>query len=170
MGVPLLLPVLKAGLDMREEGVSDRVDSSLRFFDGGAFFIVVAVPFFLGRGRFLEIVESARTSSVDGIGTEDSRSGDWCRALFSRLSELMALEGSMSLICNEERLASMEEEVCGTARASCFICAGDRSPVSSFEAFEGSTSDGTGACDVDDSAYALALKLSSASAGEPGNI
>jgi hypothetical protein len=168
MGVPLLLPVLKAGLDMREDGVSDRVDSSLRFFDGGAFFIVVAVPFFLGRGRFLEIVDSA--SSVDGIGTDDSRSGDWCRALFSRLSELTALEGSMSLICNEGRLASINEAVCGTARASCFICAGDRSPMSSFEASEGSTSDGTGACDVDDSACTPALKLSSASAGEPGNI
>jgi hypothetical protein len=168
MGVPLLLPVLKAGLDMREDGVSDRLDSSLRFFDGGAFFIVVAVPFFLGRGRFLEIVDSA--SSVDGIGTEDSRSGDWCRALFSRLSELTALEGSMSLICNEGRLVSMDDAVCGTVRASCFICAGERSPASSFATSEGSMSDGTGACDVDKSACALDLKFSSASVGEPGNI
>jgi hypothetical protein len=109
MGVPLALPVLKAGLDVREEGVSDRVDSSLRFLDGGAFFIVVAVPFFLGRGRFLGTVDSAWTSSVDGMGTDDSRSGDWCRALFSRLSELIALEGSMSLVCRDGRLASMGE-------------------------------------------------------------
>jgi hypothetical protein len=55
----LALPALKAGLDVREEGVSDRVDSSLRFLGGGAFFTVEAVPFFLGRGRFLGIVDSA---------------------------------------------------------------------------------------------------------------
>ena len=105
----MALPALRAGLDVREEGVSDRVDSSLRFLDGGAFLTVEAVPFFLGRGRFLGTADSAWTSSVDGIGTEDSRSGDWCRALFSRLSELIAFEGSMSLVCRDGRLVSMGE-------------------------------------------------------------
>jgi hypothetical protein len=83
---------------MRDEGVSERVESSLRLFAAGAFFVVVAVPFFLGSGRFLGTVDSVETSSVEGMGTEDSRSGDWCRALFSRLSVLIALEGSMSFV------------------------------------------------------------------------
>ena len=50
------------------------------------------------------------------------------------------------------------------------MCAGDRSPALSLALIEGSTSDGTGACDVENSACALALSLSMAVAAEPVDI
>lgn len=56
----------------------DLVESSLRFLDGAAFFTVaVAMPFFVleGAGRFLEGAGSGAEVSVDGTGTEESRSG-----------------------------------------------------------------------------------------------
>ena len=78
-GVPLVLPVCEAGgFEAREEGVTDRFVSTLRFLAGGAFFVVVAVPFFVldGTGRFLGIVDSGAAFSVEGTGTDDSRSGE----------------------------------------------------------------------------------------------
>lgn len=169
IGVPLPLPVFRPGLDTREEGVSERIDSTLRFFAGGTFFVTVAVPFFLGRGRFFGTVDSARASSVEGIGTDDSLSGDWCLVLFSRLSELRVfeLDGAMSLSCTDGRLASTGEVACGVARGSCLMCAGDRSPLSSFMAFEGSEIDGIGACDPEGSLSMFGLPSLSVCASEP---
>lgn len=76
--MPLLLIVLNVGgLDAREEGVTERFDSTLRFFAGGAFF-AVAVPFFVfeGAGRFFGTVDSGTAGSVEGTGIEDSRKGE----------------------------------------------------------------------------------------------
>jgi hypothetical protein len=68
------------GFEEREDGVSDLFASSLRLFDGGAFFMVVAVPFlvFDGAGRFFEAAgcTTAAAVSVVGTGTDDSRKGD----------------------------------------------------------------------------------------------
>lgn len=168
-GVPLLLPLLPVGLETRDEGVSPRVDSTFRFLAGGAFFEVVAVPFFLGNGRFFGTAGSTVASSVEGIGTEDSRSGDWCRVLFSRLSELIALdaEGSMSVTWSEGRLASTGEVGCVLLCDSCLICAGDKSPASFLVVFNGSRADGTATCGAVCSA-AYALSPSSFRASESG--
>jgi hypothetical protein len=50
------------------------------------------------------------------------------------------------------------------------MCAGDRSSALSLILAEGSTSDGTGACDVEDSACVFTLSLSVAVASEPADI
>jgi hypothetical protein len=83
---------------------------------------------------------------------------------------LTALDGSISLICNEGRLASIGDAGCGTERASCLIRVGDNSPVPSVLVPEGSTSDGTGPCDLDNSARALTSAFSSEPVGEPIGI
>ena len=80
-GVPLLLPVLiMEGFDAREEGVTERLGSTFRFLAGGTFLpVAVAVPFLLldaGAGRFFDTIGSVSTLSVEGIGTDDSRSGE----------------------------------------------------------------------------------------------
>lgn len=87
-GVTFPLMSLEAGvLDATDEGVAERFGSTLRFFAGGAFFVAVAVPFFFaGAGRFFGFVASSAAVSVEGTGTEDSRSGDCVRALCSVLS------------------------------------------------------------------------------------
>lgn len=94
-GVPMLLPGLRVGTFdvLREAGVSERLDSTLRFLDGGAFLDVVAIPFlvFEGAGRFREGAESGAGISVDCIGTEDSRNGDCVLTLCSCLRAATAL-------------------------------------------------------------------------------
>lgn len=95
-GVPLLLPVLKvSGFDVRDDGVTERLGSTLRFLAGGAFFVVVvAVPFFVfdGAGRFFETGGSGAAVSVDGTGTENSRNGEWVRKPCSFFREAMAFK------------------------------------------------------------------------------
>lgn len=96
---PTRLALARAGFGFNE-GVPERfeavavaatAESVLRFFAGGSLLTVLAVPFFpadLG-GRFLGIEDLGGIStavSVDGTGTEDSRSGDWARDLSSCLS------------------------------------------------------------------------------------
>lgn len=87
MGVVLLLlppPPLPGGIlradGLLDAGVSERLGtgSSLRFFAGGAFFVVIAVPFLVrdGAGRFREGAAGGASGvcfSVEGTGMEDSR-------------------------------------------------------------------------------------------------
>lgn len=129
--MPLLLLVLNAaGFDDTDEGVADRFDSTLRFFDGGGFLVIVAVPFFVleGAGRFLDAVLcSGADTSVEGTGTDDSRSGDCTRRLCSLLSEAMAfnVELSESPCCIDDRRASIGEDACGVCTGSCLMLAGE---------------------------------------------
>lgn len=69
----MLLRALR-GVIARSRGFDFEV-STFRFLAGGAFFVVVAVPFFVfaGAGRFFE---GAGSVSVDGTGTEESRRGE----------------------------------------------------------------------------------------------
>lgn len=85
-GVPLaLLPFTVGSFEVREDGVPDRLGSTLRFFAGGAlsFFMVVAVPFFVldGADRFFGFAGgcSIVLTSVVGTAIEDSRKGDCVR-------------------------------------------------------------------------------------------
>ena len=67
-GVALLLRFLSAGaLEFREDGVTDRFGSTFLFLAGGAFLVVVAMPFFAfdGAGRFFGTVGSGVDISVD---------------------------------------------------------------------------------------------------------
>ena len=120
--MPLLLPVLRPVFETRDDGVPERSFSSLRFLLGGAFF-VVAVPFFLGAGRFFEMLASFEASSVDGMGTEDSRSGEPVLMVLSCFSELtdFSIEPSMSEGTSEGRLVSVGDASLGVCAASCLM-------------------------------------------------
>lgn len=135
--MPLRLPPKPAveGFDARDEGVADLLVSTLRFFEGGAFLIVVAVPFFVfeGAGRFLEAIGcgSDPVTSVVGTGTEDSRNGDCVRNPCSFFSEATAL-----LVCCSMLRDSTGDEGCGVGIASSLIIAGDEVVSSSADMFE----------------------------------
>jgi hypothetical protein len=124
-GVPFKLVPLPAveGFDAREEGVADLLGSTFRFFDGGAFFIVVAVPFFFdGAGRFLEAAgcDSAAATSVVGTGTEDSRNGDCVLRPCSFFREATALEVCCSILRD-----STGDDGRGVGTPSSLIAAGE---------------------------------------------
>lgn len=96
-GVPLVLPAFTAGVfDVRDDGVVDLLGSTFRFFAGGAFFALVAVPFLVlaaGAGLFLLFAADGECAaiSVEGMGVEDSRSGELWRRPCSFFSEVKAL-------------------------------------------------------------------------------
>lgn len=114
---------------LRAEGVSD-ARSTLRFLFAGAaaapvvfFFLdTVAVPFLVGAGRFLLGAAAGFSSvagSVEGTGTEDSRSGDCI--LGNECSDLREATGFRvwpSPSGCAERRASMEMEVVGVGSGS----------------------------------------------------
>lgn len=88
-----------SGFDAREEGVTERFGSTLRFLAGGAFLVVVvAVPFFVlaGAGLFLGFEGSGTETSVDGTGTDDSRRGECVRNPCSFLSEAIVFKFCVS--------------------------------------------------------------------------
>jgi len=127
---------LKGGFDASEEGVADRCLSSLRFLLGGGFLVVVAVPFFLdGAERFFDVVAvcSGAGASVEGMGTDDSRSGDCTRRLCSFFSAATAfnVEASGSACCIEERRAWIGDDVCEVDTGSCLMAAGGEGSLAS---------------------------------------
>lgn len=129
-----LAPLPAAGpFDAREEGVADLLDSNFRFFEGGAFFIVVAVPFlvFDGAGRFLEAACCGSATSVVGTGTDDSRNGDCVRRPCSFFSEATALT-----VCCSILRESTGEEGWGVGTASSLIAAGEEAISSTADVVE----------------------------------
>lgn len=135
-----LAPLPAVGpFDAREEGVTDLLGSVFRFFEAGAFFIVVAVPFlvFDGAGRFLEAAGCCSVTSVVGTGTDDSRNGDCVRRPCSFFSEATALT-----VCCSMLRASAGEEGWGVGTASSLIAAGEEATSSTADVVESVGSDG----------------------------